>query len=1421
MLIFRTLSAISKLTRRRALFLFLLLYVDRLKAQLIPQPLTHDNVIKPTPSQYAPVLKVKSTEGYLPELSEVGTTVRISPSLHADSLQILVEDADLKPGMPPAIYQYILTGYGAEKFAVDQRGYLYLNDADIDADKNSSTYQLHIQAREVDTQPVRSSEPISLTIHIIDVNDNPPTFSSPVYTANVSANEAGERTVLKIVAQDLDAGKFGKISYRISQVVPNNPSGAFDHFRYDETTNELKAIGRLNPGEQYQILLEARDGGGLMGKTVILVFAMDDDMSREYSTEMANVAPNMVYPGTSVVSPQPLVINAGFKQFPMMTPYPIAGMTTPAPLWPMVTFSPTKGGKGGNGQEESTEPVQTLITEINEATPPNSIVVSLGDDETRSKIYFTIADGNEDGKFGINSETGTLITVAELDREKMDMYTLQIEARSRNPDQSLYWTIIQVTVKDVNDNAPEFLDPQPIKLHLSIDDVNEFAPNLKVGRIKVRDLDADDNGRITLRIMPPMNRLFTIDQHGEIKVNGEFTTDHFGEHRLSIIATDHGDPPLESRGNVHVTIDGTLVTQGREKTEEEVEYSEENEIESNSYTTPTMFSMATLPPTDSDPAPAPSPFTVPHITNSEETYPPPRTTINRPGVTPGRHTYQSIKPSTIFETKPYPTMPPTSPPLPPLRLAPVFIVPQLSVMVDENEGDMELATLEAKYPDGLPGTVTYVMQAGDPSLFSISSFTGMLTLLRPLDAEADQEYIIRIGTAESSALATDPKYAHSSTITIKVLDVNDWIPNFETNSYAFAVTANTEPGTIIGQVAAFDQDRDAPNNKIHYKLINTDGMEKYFGVNTENGLITLNRGVKEFVEQKITLRVEATDEGDPPQSTQTIVIIDVEASESEVIPQGPGGLPTIPEKGAIQFSLRNYTASIPEDKRPPHLVQIMPVLNKPTDSRFIMCSIVSGNFRGAFSISPGQDGNCELRTQMSLDRETVERYLLNVTVTLNQQTDFALVSITVLDANDNVPKFIYTNGLDLATYFSGVPANAPAFARILTVKAEDNDIGNSSNVQYDLDPLSVDAKFFSIGKSSGEISIKQSMAQIVQKNRKSFFEFRVTACDSPISGQQLCSKADVIVNVVSDQHRFITTIKGSQPTTIRAHEEDLIKAFRQFTGSCTLITMEQQKEKPAGFDGVEITEVFWYAVNPSTKKICKKHEYRKLFDTSTKDMIAGKLSPWFTLDKIQENFAGALSGYDVEFGPEDFGIFPSDWKTASTVLIGLAIAIAVGAIVGICAICVYWNRYKAKQAAVHAYPNIYPMPKYGTVYLPTNGTFDKDKIYETQMLELPISDEDYTVKNSSVRSTEPMAPRRNGNDRHPVYTTRVDSMSTTRAEHLNHHHHHHQHSSNSRNMPSRNYGRQHSIHEGDFSIEESMYAINTPGRMDPITKYLY
>jgi hypothetical protein len=100
------------------------------------------------------------------------------------------------------------------------------------------------------------------------------------------------------------------------------------------------------------------------------------------------------------------------------------------------------------------------------------------------------------------------------------------------------------------------------------------------------------------------------------------------------------------------------------------------------------------------------------------------------------------------------------------------------VYVDENDGDLELTTLEAYYPDKMPGPITYVLKEGDQNFFSVSSYTGKLILLKPLDAEADRDYTVIVSTAEAGQLAQDVNCYHSVNVTIKVLDINDWIPNF-------------------------------------------------------------------------------------------------------------------------------------------------------------------------------------------------------------------------------------------------------------------------------------------------------------------------------------------------------------------------------------------------------------------------------------------------------------------------------------------------------------------------------------------------------------------------------------------------------------------------------------------------------------------
>lgn len=65
---------------------------------LLPSSATSQNpqvADQPISSNYAPVLQVSSTEGFLAETAEIGTTVRVSPNMQSESLQILVNDDDL------------------------------------------------------------------------------------------------------------------------------------------------------------------------------------------------------------------------------------------------------------------------------------------------------------------------------------------------------------------------------------------------------------------------------------------------------------------------------------------------------------------------------------------------------------------------------------------------------------------------------------------------------------------------------------------------------------------------------------------------------------------------------------------------------------------------------------------------------------------------------------------------------------------------------------------------------------------------------------------------------------------------------------------------------------------------------------------------------------------------------------------------------------------------------------------------------------------------------------------------------------------------------------------------------------------------------------------------------------------------------
>uniref|UniRef100_A0A915LHL1 Cadherin domain-containing protein n=1 Tax=Meloidogyne javanica TaxID=6303 RepID=A0A915LHL1_MELJA len=326
-----------------------------------------------------------------------------------------------------------------------------------------------------------------------------------------------------------------------------------------------------------------------------------------------------------------------------------------------------------------------------------------------------------------------------------------------------------------------------------------------------------------------------------------------------------------------------------------------------------------------------------------------------------------------------------------------------------------------------------------------------------------------------------------------------------------------------------------------------------------------------------------------------------------------------------------------EGTRPPVFLTILPVINKPSDTRFTICAIRTGNLRGAFSVAQNGEGNCELRTQMQLDREAIPNYLLNITVENGGQQDWTLANISVLDVNDNKPKFAEDgdepgNGNSLINY---------------SVDTEETTQGEVGNL-------------FGIDPRSGELWPKKGADELAQISKKNFFRITVIACDNP--GEQkrrLCSRAPVSISILDDRHRFVLIFSGESAEQIKHQEKEILNSLRPFTFPCSnpiieRIEIEEGEDikkylKRSKERNEYLVNVILYTANLKEKKLCLKQEMKKIFFPDTKEAITAAMQQLdIELLDILENaeeideFSSGVTGFASL-------LFPIDWSNSNTI----------------------------------------------------------------------------------------------------------------------------------------------------------------------------
>uniref|UniRef100_A0A8C1G7A7 FAT atypical cadherin 1a n=1 Tax=Cyprinus carpio TaxID=7962 RepID=A0A8C1G7A7_CYPCA len=980
--------------------------------------------------------------------------VRVREDLPIGTVIMWLEAHDPDVG-PSSQVRYSLADNGDGKFEVDKLSGAVRIVQNLDYEKKQ-VYSLTARAKDKG-KPISLSSSCHIEVEVVDVNENlyRPLFPSYVDKGFIKEDVPIGTSVMKITAQDEDKGRDGEIRYSIRD------GSGLGIFTIDEETGKLSSFPfyLFMTGGDVEVAGDVLSGHELFKKQISYQ-VFDVYLSYSFLGNVANTFAIDTILGTITVAKE--LDRSNKNRFELTVKASDKG-TPPLSATAAVDITVTISDNAIPKFEE-----KEFSAEVSETALPGAFV-SLVTANSQSSVFYQIKDGNVNGAFDINPNSGVVVTHSVLDYETIPSYKLTIQGTNMAGLASN--TTLLIHLKDENDNAPIFIQEEFTGMVSESSPVNSVVLTKDNTPLVIRALDTDHdaNSRLVYQIVEPFaHNYFAIDSStGAIRTISELDYEQRSVFRFSVQVHDMGIPRHFAEKAANVTIEVLDVNDCPPQFNQD--------LYETTVLVPTYkgVEVITVNATDADSGPNSRLFysivegnigekfkmdpvtgviTIQNVTQLRSRY------ELRVRVSDGRFSKTALVKINVRENKEST-----------LR----FTQESYKASVPENSLEKKTLAVIVAVGNQVSEPLFYTILNPDKR-FTISRTSGVLSSTGiPFDREEQGifDIVVEVTREDKSS-----DIAHVL-VTVVIEDVNDNPPVFVNLPYQALVQVDTEVGHIITKVTAVDADVDR-NAEISYHL---QELNEFIQISMDGEISLTKKLEKDSLNTEFVITVVARDGGEPALSSSVEVPI------------------MVVNKAMPVFEKAFYSLEIPENI--PLLTPVVHIQANDSEGPRIVYTITEGDPLNQFSINFNTG---VIQVVKPLDFETHPAYKLSVRATdsLTGAKAEVFVDVILEDVNDNPPVFhckLYNGSLSEASVIG---------TSVLQVSATDTDTGNNQVLFYQIvEDKDKSSEYFSIDRDTGTIWT----AQMLDHEEKPSHKLIIRAVDGGVPA--LSSEVIVLIDV--------------------------------------------------------------------------------------------------------------------------------------------------------------------------------------------------------------------------------------------------------------------------------------------------------------------